>query len=204
MKYFFLFIMLSFFSCKQLQKKVFADADVISSPVIIEANNHSLIFKNGFWYYGENLFSGTIIDRFSDKTVHQKKTYTSGKENGLQLIYFPGGELSEKRYYTNGEKDKVHTGWWENGNLRFEYHFANGIYNGDYKEWYQSGKLLKHIHYVKGIDDCGKGWRETGKLYMNYIMKNGRRYGIVNSNLCYTVKNGNGEFVVSVGNENSK
>ena len=64
----------------------------------------------------------------------------------------------------------------------------------------KSGQMLKHIHYTNGIDNCGKGWRESGKAYMNYVMKNGRRYGIVNSNLCYTVKNGSGEYVNSIPN----
>ena len=198
MKNIFLFISISLlFACKHLQKHVIADEKI---SITLESTDPSLSFKNGFWSYNYALFSGTIIERFKDNTIQHSTEYVNGKEDGWQITYYPNGVLSEKRYYAKGEKDSVHTGWWQNGNKRFEYHFTKGIYNGDYKEWYQSGQLLKHIHYINGMDDWGKGWRESGKPYMNYVMKDGRRYGIVNSNLCYTVKNGNGEYVNSTPN----
>ena len=199
MKYIFLFITISFlFACKHLQDH-FTHA-VTPSSLIVEATDPSLSFKNGYWYYAGNLFTGTIIEHYNSTTIHQSTQYVNGKENGWRITYYLNGDLSEKRFYTNGEKDNVHTGWWQKGNKRFEYHFTNGIYNGDYREWYQSGRLLKHIHYTNDMDDWGKGWRESGKLYMNYVMKEGRRYGIVNSNLCYTVKNDKGEYINSSPN----
>ena len=198
MKNIFLFITTSFlFACKHLQHQF---THAASSTQTVDAADHSLSFKNGYWYYAGNLFTGTITEHFNNNAIHQSTQYLNGKENGWRITYYLNGDLSEKRLYNNGEKDNVHTGWWQNGNKRFEYHFINGIYNGDYKEWYQSGRLLKHIHYTNGIDDWGKGWRESGKLYMNYVMKEGRRYGIVNSNLCYTVKNDKGEYVNSSPN----
>ena len=81
--------------------------------------------------------------------------------------------------------------------------FSAGLYSGMYREWYSSGRLYKEIHYTNGADDYGQGWRENGKLFMNYVMRNGRRYGIVNSNLCYTVKNEQGEFTESTANNDS-
>jgi antitoxin component YwqK of YwqJK toxin-antitoxin module len=193
MKYIFLFILSSFlFASKPLQP-----INENATEVIINSTDPSLHFKNGYWYYKTKLFTGTIIERSNDNSIHHSTEYVNGKEDGWCNTFYPNGSLSEKRYFTKGEKDKVHTGWWQNGNKRFEYHFTNGLYNGDYKEWYQTGRLLKQIHYTNGIDDWGKGWRESGKLYMNYVMKDGRRYGIVNSNLCYTVKKGNGEYVTS-------
>ena len=184
------------FACKHLQTRVNADKDNIISP-IINLTDPALSCKNGFWDYAGNLFSGTIIKHFQDHSTRQSTQYQKGKEHGWQHTFYPGGSLAEKRYYTNGEKDSVHTGWWQNGKKRFEYNFVNGIYHGDYKEWYESGQMLKHIHYTEGTDDWGKGWRDSGKPYMNYVMKKGRRYGIVNSNLCYTIKNGKGEYAKS-------
>lgn len=198
MKYIFIFLVLSFLiACKRFQKHSNGGNGNFSTAVI-NVTDPLLSFKNGFWYYAENLFSGTIIKLFQDNTIHQSTAYQQGKEHGWQHTFYHGGILSEKRYFNKGEKDGMHTGWWQNGNKRFEYHFANGIYNGDYKEWYESGQMLKHIHYRKGTDEWGKGWRESGKPYMNYVINNGRRYGIVNSNLCYTVRKGSGEYVKSV------
>ena len=190
--------MISFlFACKHLQRHL--NAAIKNDPVItFNATDPDLNFKNGYWYYKSDLFSGTILEHFENNAVHKKTQYLQGRENGWQIIFYPGGSLSEKRFYTNGEKDIVHTGWWPNGNMRFEYHFAKGIYDGDYKEWYETGEQLKYIHYTKGVDDWGKGWRQNGKLYMNFVVRNGRRYGLNNSNLCYTVKNGSGELIASV------
>ena len=198
MRNIFLFILIvTAIGCKRLQMhfNFSADTNHISEETI-NAGDLSLEFKNGYWFYKGNLFSGTIV-HFEGRSVQQTTHYLNGKEDGEQFTYYPGGTISEKRFYSAGEKDGVHIGWWPNGNKRFEYHFANGIYNGDYKEWYESGKPLKQIHYTNGIDVWGKGWRENGKVYMNFAVKNGRRYGLNNSNLCYTVKNEKGEYVSS-------
>ena len=197
MKYPFLFLLIFLFACNHLQKHFVAEANIASRKTV-NATDTSLQFKNGYWYYHDVLFSGVIVEHFNDKTLHQTTQYINGKEDGCQLIFYPDKILSEKRFYRKGEKDSVNMGWWQNGNKRFEYHFKNGTYNGDFLEWYKSGQLLKHIHYTNGVDDWGKGWRQNRKLYMNFVMKNGRRYGLNNSNLCYTVKNGNGEFINSV------
>lgn len=191
-----LLITLIFYGCRHLENHVIPPAD----PTILMVNrtDASINFKNGSWHYKGLLFSGTIRDLFEDASLHQSTPCSDGKENGWQVTFYPDGSLSEKRYFRSGEKDSVHTGWWQNGNKRFEYHFSAGIYNGEYKEWYQSGKPLKHIQYINGKDICGKGWRENGKIYMNFIVKNGRRYGVNNANLCYTVKNGSGELVKSI------
>lgn len=181
--------------------KTFVDTSAIKIPAIkIESTDQNISFKNGYWFYDQKLFSGIIVERYSNKKIHHITGFVNGKEEGEQQSFFPDGKILEKRFYHKGEKNGTEIGWWENSNKRFEYHFTNGIYNGDYKEWYEDGKPLRWIHYTNGKDDWGKGWRETGKLFMNYEMKNGRRYGIVNSNLCYTIKNGKGEYVVSSAN----
>lgn len=163
----------------------------VTKMVDIFSTDTSLKFKSGVYYYKSNMLSGSVTSKYSNGNNHQLTHYINGKENGWQNGYFENGKISERRYYANGEKDSVHIGWWENGKLRFEYHFNKGIYDGDFKEWYESGNLLKQIHYVKGNDDWGKGWRENGKVYMNYVVKGGRRYGIINSNLCYSLKEEN-------------
>ncbi len=164
-----------------------------------DANLHII---NGVYYYGQQLFSGIIKDVYENGKTHHETSYYNGREEAWSFMYYADGTMAEKRYYHQGEKDSVHTGWWPNGKLRFEYHFSKGMYNGDYKEWYNSGQAYKHIHYASGVDDWGKGWRENGRLFMNYTMVQGRRYGIVNSNLCYTVKNEQGEFTKTTTVEN--
>ena len=164
----------------------------------LKMEDSALHFINGIWYYNKQLFSGTLTGNYPNGKLERSAHYILGKESGWEETYFDNGTLLEKRYYTAGEKDSVHLGFWENGNKRFEYHFLNGIYNGDYIEWYKGGQLFKHLHFIAGVDDWGKAWRQNGKLYMNFAVKNGRRYGLNNSNLCYSVRNGAGEYSKSI------
>lgn len=186
-----------FVSCSDNNSIIKFGGKFIIPPLSIESTDSLLHFNDGFWYYKNHLFSGNIIEWFGSRNIHQNTSYYEGKEEGVQLTYFDENKLSEIRFYHRGEKDSIHSGWWANGNKRFEYHFKDGVYEGDFKEWYEHGEPLKIIHYIHGVDDYGKGWRQNGKLYMNFVMKNGRRYGLNNINLCYTLKNGNGEYVAS-------
>lgn len=174
-------------------------AFVATIPAVqVRAGDTALQWRNGLYYYRQLPFSGHVVERYANDMVQYDRSYRNGKEEGWHFSYYPGGALSEQRYYHAGEKDSVHTGWWPNGRLRFEYHFNNGLYHGDFKEWYATGQAYKQIHYTYGADDNGRGWRENGKIYMSYITRNGRRYGLVNANLCYTLKNENGEFIKSI------
>ena len=167
------------------------------SSVLISSTDSSLHFINGSWYYRDSLFSGSIETRYSNGQLKSLQTFFSGKEEGWSYSFYPDGKKESQRFYVLGEKDSIHLGWWNNGNRRFEYHFNKGNYDGDYKEWYVSGKPLKYIVYKNGEEVYGKGWRENGKLFMNYVMKDKRRYGLMNSQLCYSLKNEKGEFVRS-------
>ena len=143
---------------------------------------------NGIGYFQGKKVSGTVFENYASGILQRKSTYKFGEKNGEELSYFENGGLSEMRYFAEGEKIGIHKGWWPNGNKRFEYQFSSGTYNGIFKEWYENGRNYKNIKYINGKDVYGKGWRENGKLFMNYIVKDGRRYGIVNSNLCFTIK----------------
>ena len=143
---------------------------------------------NGEWVYHGELFTGEIKELFPGGKILSIRPVAYGRQQGLALRFYEDGKPESRRWYTKGEKDSVHTGWWPNGNKKFEYHFRNGVYNGTFTEWYASGKMIQQVNYENGKDISGKGWRENGKLYMSYIMKDGRRYGLYNANLCYPIK----------------
>ena len=190
-----------FSSCKEANTSEMPSQNTMQQ-IVIPSNttlktDSLLKLKNGYWFYSDTLYSGTIEDYFPSKQLKTTETFYKGKEEGWYHSFYPDGTKEANRYYHAGEKDSINIGWWNNGNLRFEYHFSNGNYHGDCKEWYQSGKLFKHIIYQNGNEISGKGWRENGKLFMNYVMKDKRRYGLMNSQLCYSLKNEKGEFVRS-------
>ncbi len=165
--------------------------------VIVLSTDSALHLINGIWFYQQKFFSGTIKTYFPSGQLKAQQSFYNGKDEGLLTTYYENGNKDSRRFYHDGEKDSINEGWWINGNRRFEYHFHNGIYEGDFKEWYASGKPLKHIIYHDGKEQSGKGWRENGKVYMSFVTRDGRLYGLVNPNLCYSLKNERGEFVKS-------
>ncbi len=161
----------------------------------ITITNNLLLIDNGYYKLNKQLFSGCIKENYENGGIKALLSIYKGKQEGWTYEYFEKGQPLNKRYYHLGEKDSIHTAWWDNGNIRFIYHFKNGVYNGSFEEYYYSGKPLKKISYNNGNDSCGKGWRENGKLFMNYIMKDGRRFGLMNAQPCYSLKNEKGEYV---------
>lgn len=166
-------------SCKQGEKSV--------SKLTISLNDPGLTIHNGVCYYRDKLFNGILQDLHENGALKSVIHYNDGRKNGEESTYYPDGNKETWRWFIKGEKDSVHRGWWPNGQLKFEYHFTKGNYNGLFSEWYQGGQPLKKIVYKNGEELGATGWRENGKLYMNYIMKDGRRYGIANANLCYNL-----------------
>ncbi len=166
--------------------------------VVVNANDTALALQNGVWYYQKQPFSGIIETRFVSGVVRSRQSFYNGKEEGVIDAWYEDGTRESQRYYRNGEKDSINQGWWPNGKQRYAYQFSNGEYEGDFKEWYASGKPLKHIIYHKGKEQSGTGWRENGKIYMRFVMRDGRLYGLINPNLCYSLQNQKGEFRESV------
>ncbi len=176
--------------------------DSVSSTTVIPTDTILTIAKekqiiNGVLFYKGQPFSGVVVSYFdsANKYLQNIQSYFNGKEEGWMYTYFITGNKESKRYFHLGEKDSIHTGWWNDGSLRFEYHFSKGNYDGSFKEFYEaSGNPLREVWYNNGFDSVGRGWRANGKLFMNYTHKNGRRYGLLNAQPCYTVKEGRGNY----------
>jgi antitoxin component YwqK of YwqJK toxin-antitoxin module len=161
----------------------------------VELNKSDTQIKNGSVYFSGKLFSGILVENYPDGKVKSQTEYFQGKKWGKELKWYYAGQLYTERFYKGGMKDSINTGYWANGNKKFEYEFSTGNYDGSFKEWYPNGKISIWMNYKNGKEDGSqKGWRENGKLFINYVVKNGKTYGVVKSRLCYSVKNGKGQF----------
>jgi len=172
------------FSCRENKK-----AESVDTPgITITSGDPALHLVNGIWFYkNEKPFSGIIKESYPDGKIKTIQPVKNGKQQDYTETFYRDGKPESKRWYSKGEKDSVHIGWWENGNKKYEYHFNNGNYHGLFTEWYQSGKIIQQVVYENGKEISGKGWRENGKLYMSFVIKDGRRYGLFNANLCYSL-----------------
>ena len=177
------------------QPMVNAKRSSLYNNVTVEENDKQLKLQNGIYYYKDALLSGDIISHYTGGEINEKSSYISGKQEGYSFVWFENGTMQSKRYYVNGEKHGTHYGWYADGSNRFEYNFDNGINSGTSTEWYNSGQIAKKTVYANGNEESVRAWRDNGKLYINYVVRDGVIYGMNNSHLCYTLKNEKGEYV---------
>jgi hypothetical protein len=53
------------------------------------------------------------------------------------------------------------------------------------RTYYPSGKPYEVRHFYNGREQgVQQAWTEDGELYINYEMRNGRRYGAINARPC--------------------
>jgi protein SCO1/2 len=78
--------------------------------------------------------------------------------------------------------------FWANGHLKSDVTYRDDAYEGEYRTWYASGARYERRHYVAGHEEgLQQSWTEDGELYLNYEVRNGRRYGLVNATPCAPV-----------------
>ena len=59
------------------------------------------------------------------------------------------------------------------------------VRNGEFRTWHSNGQLAEVRRYVDGREDgLQQSWTSDGVLYLNYEVRNGRRYGLINSRPC--------------------
>lgn len=78
--------------------------------------------------------------------------------------------------------------YWPGGVLKSDISYRDDAYEGEYRTFYASGARYEVRHYVNGHEDgVQQSWSEDGTLYLNYDVRAGRRYGLVNATPCSTV-----------------
>ena len=90
-----------------------------------------------------------------------------------------------------GETTVLRRTWWPNGHIRTEATFVEGVRIGEYRTYYEGGAPFELRHYAAG-HELGRqqSWSPDGQLYLNYDVRNGRRYGLVNALPCIEVERG--------------
>jgi len=74
---------------------------------------------------------------------------------------------------------------WLNGRPKSDVTYRDDAYEGEYRTWYASGAPYELRHYASGHEDgLQQSWTESGALYLNYEVRGGRRYGMVNATPC--------------------
>ena len=157
--------------------------------LMINKTDNSLVFVNGVLQFQDHPFSGTLYQLYpGTKDTSSLENYLQGREDGIWKKYYPSAKIREIRTFEHGQKTGKYLAWWENGNKQLEYYFANDEYEGTCREWSEAGTLTKEMNYQHGYElgheQC---WYDNGKIKANYVMKDGRRYGLLGTKNCINV-----------------
>ena len=155
----------------------------------INATSPGLKAVNGIIYCNDQLFNGTVFALFPNTNdTAAIMNFHNGKENGVWKKKYSKNSLEEIREFKDGKKIGEYMAWWPNGNKKLQYEFKDGEYEGSCYEWNESGQLTKHANYKAGYEDgLQQIFYDNGKIHSNFVVVNGRRYGLLGTKNCVNV-----------------
>ncbi|CAM3792455.1 toxin-antitoxin system YwqK family antitoxin [Aquirufa aurantiipilula] len=135
------------------------------------------------------VFSGELFQIFPQSIdTASIEHYVNGLEDGIWRKYYPSGQLYEIRAYDHGKKTGTYEAYWENGKRMRVFEFENDEYQGLCREWNEGGQLIKEMHYEKGHEQgAQKMFYDNGKIRSNYLVLEGRRYGLLGTKNCRNI-----------------
>jgi len=155
----------------------------------VTSTDPSLRSVNGILYRSGKLFTGTVYSFYEGtKDTADISSFINGKEDGEWKKFYPDHSLREKREFKNGKKVGEYIAYWENGNKKLCYKFSNDEYEGTCCEWNRQGVLIKEMNYKKGYEEGSqKMFYDNGKVRSNYVIVDGRRFGLLGTKNCVNV-----------------
>ena len=169
------------FSCKNSEEK--------TSYNYFNADSVHLQNVNGIFMNAQKPFTGIVFSLFPNSNdTAQISCFKNGRENGLWQQFYPNEKKKQQRYFSDGIKVKTDSAWWENSQLQLVCEFENGEYEGELKEWNAQGILTRGMHYKNGYEEGSqKQFYDNGKVRSNYVMRNGKRIGLLGTKNCVNV-----------------
>jgi antitoxin component YwqK of YwqJK toxin-antitoxin module len=169
---------------------VFGEVDTSQIPTdTISSRDSILRLDNGIYFYNNKPFSGFIKEVYENEALKSIGSYYQGMQHGITRTFYRNGKARDSRSYKENVGYGRHVGYWENGNMKFDFTYYFDRREGIQKQWYKSGSPYAFLNF-RGDREHGMqhAWRENGKPYINYEAKDGIRYGLQKSALCYTLK----------------
>ncbi len=150
------------------------------------ADNKGFGWQQDILFFKRKPYSGYVLEKYPNGHKATLNAYFRGKLEGIQQKWFENGAKMEVRHYAENRKVGTHEGWYENGQKRYEYFIENDIPIKTHREWYQSGQLYSLFNYNNQGQPEGtqQMWFATGQIKANYVIKNGRRFGLLGAKGC--------------------
>lgn len=120
-------------------------------------------------------------DDFQNSTFNNLKNSQLGT---LSISKYDDETIKESAYFLHNEKHGEYKYWHSNGNLAVESNYNQGIEHGLRKEYFVNGNLQMVKQFDRGNVIANKLYNIDGDVMTNYVIKDGRKYGLVYSSEC--------------------
>ena len=172
-------------SCLILLIVVTLDSMVGLASDVIDAEDPALEHVHGLWLRNGRPLSGVLVGHDDGGAVIMTATVANGLLEGVERRWFSTGEPESVRRFAGGRKVGLHQGWWPDGTPRFRATYHADAFDGRYEAWYRTGRLAERREYIAGREAGHQQmWMADGTLYVNYEVRAGRRFGMVNAKPC--------------------
>ena len=151
----------------------------------VDANSANVTTANGVIVVEHRRFTGHLVEHFASGQIKRNALYQHGVLNGVTRGWYANGTLAYTREYSVGRANGAHRGWYDSGKRKFVYNLRDGMSEGVEEQWYESGQSYTLFHYEHGQEEGQQQmWNADGTLRANYVIKDGRRYGLPGSTGC--------------------
>ncbi len=172
-------------SCKTENNKILA---ISEKKIFVSNKSKSVSVKKNVLFFNDQKFNGVVYELYENGDTLSIKKISNGFQDGISKKWYSNNQLMETRNYKNGQKNGKQVAYFDNGNKKFEFIAVNDIYEGELKEWNIRGDLIHLATYKNGQEEgTQKMWYDNGKIRANYVMKNGKRYGLLGTKNCTNV-----------------
>jgi len=155
----------------------------------IHVKNADVQTSGGITRISGKAFSGDLFLLFESSDTQYIRSYENGKPHGPWTEWYEAGKIREQRFFNRGQKVGIHRAWWPNGENKWEYAFENGVNQGRHTTWNSEGQLISEMNYDEGQEEGRQVvFYDNGSIKSNYVIKNGRRYGLLGTKNCINVR----------------
>jgi antitoxin component YwqK of YwqJK toxin-antitoxin module len=162
--------------------------------LILEGTDAELAMENGVLMRSGVPVTATLTERYESGALKRTEEWVDGRRDGRSVSWYESGQVNEERTYAAGRKQGRHLGWYADGTRRFDDVFELGLLRGQALEWYPDGTPYRDFTYDAGQESGRQRmWNVDGSLRANYVVREGRRFGLLGSKGC------TGELVDTAG-----
>jgi antitoxin component YwqK of YwqJK toxin-antitoxin module len=162
-------------------------AHAAPSMALARVERRELELRAGVLTQHGHPFTGEAVEYYADGGVRSIERFEAGRRHGESRGWYETGSLEYVRPFIHGREHGVHLGWWENGVRRFVYRFEGGLQQGTSREWFSDGTPFRVFNYQDGLEaGPQKMWYADGTLRASYVVRDGRRYGLMGAKGCVT------------------